>query len=324
MSKNIFITGATGFLGGWLTEHFINKGYNVEVSINSSSSSSKNKLSKYYIKNLGERCTERQIDLTKSDDVAKWISEGKPSAIIHTAAISDITVCHKNPVLAFNASALSSLNILEAIRQQNTNILLLSHTTDKVYSGNPVPFNENMSMTPKHIYEIGKVTQEYLNTCYANYYKIKVITIRCGNYFGGYDFNFNRIIPYAISQNIKGEVIELRSAGNFTRDFLYIEDAVLLNQLLLDKLFTEDSNIIGEAFNFSLEIQMTVLEIIELISKLMNIKSRIKINNTAKAEIPDMRLSCDKAKKILNWKACYSFEEGLIKSIEFYKQYLKN
>ena len=144
-----------------------------------------------------------------------------------------------------------------------------------------------------------------------------------GQGFGGFDFNFNRIIPYVIKCALHDKPIILRSNGKFTRDFLYIKDAVLVNELILSKFFSDNiSNLSGEAFNFSLEIQMQVIDIVKLILDLCKKKLPIQILGDATNEISDMSLNCSKSKKILNWKPIYSFEKGLEETIDFYRHYL--
>ena len=181
-----------------------------------------------------------------------------------------------------------------------------------------------MLFKPSHIYEVAKVSQEHITSCFAQQYGLNTITLRCGNYFGGYDFNFNRIIPYAIKQCFFGDKIVFRSKGDFTRDFLYIEDAVLVNLMLIERHFNDNTNLpYGEAFNFSLELQLSVKEVVEKIAKLFGIRPKILVDDNTKSEIPDMRLSCQKTRRILNWQPTFNLEQGLKKTIESYSRYFE-
>lgn len=319
--KRILLTGATGFLGGWLVGHLLRSGHDVHVVRNPGISIRKDATSQYEFLKLAERTTEHRIDLMDAQAVEATVTAAAPDVVIHMAAIGDVGICARNPALAFNTSATSTLNLLEALRQHRPETLFLSHTTDKVYSGNPTPFTEDMPLKPSHIYEAAKIAQENLTTVYAQQYGLKTVTIRCGNYFGGHDFNFDRIIPYVIRQNLLGQRVELRSNGKFTRDFLYIEDAVLVNELLIDKHFCGDFTSYGEAFNFSLEMKISVLELVETVCRQMGITSDVLINDQAKSEIPDMQLDCSKAKRVLGWQPRFSLEEGLKRSIAAYSEH---
>lgn len=319
--KTILLTGATGFLGGWLVSSFLDRNEHVVAVINPGSSIRKNDLAQYYLRGLDKRCEEARIDLLKPEAVEELISRVRPDVVIHLAAVGDVTLAAHNPALTFETSARSTLNLLDALRRTSPETLFISHTTDKVYSGNPIPFVEDMPLTPAHIYEVAKVAQEHLTAAYARQYGLKTVTVRCGNYFGGYDFNFNRIIPFTVRQLLDGQPVTLRSSGRFTRDFLYIEDAVLLNHLLIDR-FVDAKDGFGEAFNFSLEANLNMLELIARIGSLMGVEPDIVINDTAKSEIPDMQLSCAKARDVLGWRPAFSFDEGLQKTIAAYRDYL--
>ncbi|MGI9204138.1 MAG: NAD-dependent epimerase/dehydratase family protein [Woeseiaceae bacterium] len=318
----ILFTGATGFLGGWLINHFLNSFDEVIVLRNKDTRTTHKSDSQYQLKKYAQKCRELFVDLLDSEAVANVITNEQPYAIIHLAAVGDVTVAIDNPKSTYEVSSNGTLNLLEAIRKESPDTFFISHTTDKVYSGNAVPFREEMFFNPTHIYEAAKVSQEYLTSIYAKSYGVRAVTIRCGNYFGGFDFNFNRIVPYVIKCALQGDPVQLRSKGNFTRDFLYIKDAVLVNQLVLDNLASGRFNSsFGEAFNFSLETQLSVIDVVRLILELVPKDVPIEIVGEGANEIPDMRLDCSKAKSFLKWAPQYSFEDGLLETIDFYKAY---
>ena len=132
MDKTIIITGDTGFLGGWLVDHFLSLNYKTVTVINPNKTLIKNPLSSYYIKELDKKCTEHKIDINDQIQVKKLIKNEKPSAVIHLATIGDVTLCAQNPSTCFNVSALSTLNLLKAIRIVDDTKPLISLTTDKV------------------------------------------------------------------------------------------------------------------------------------------------------------------------------------------------
>lgn len=135
-------------------------------------------------------------------------------------------------------------------------------SSDKAYGDQPtLPYDENMPLQGKHPYDVSKSCADLLSHTYFNTYGLPVCITRCGNLYGGGDLNFNRIIPQTIQLVLNGEAPEIRSDGTFIRDYFYIEDAVEANLLLAEKM--EELNLAGEAFNFSNEIQLTVLELVE-------------------------------------------------------------
>lgn len=315
----VIVTGATGFLGGWLVVKLVEHGFDLIALLNPAGSSRKQ--CQYYLKNLGHHCLALGADLTNFDCIRNIVAEHQPDVFIHAAAHGAIEACADNPLATFSTSAMSTATLLEAVRLNSPHTLFISHSTDKVYGGNIAPFREDMLFRPHHIYEVAKVAQEHLTASYASQYGLKTVTVRCGNYFGGYEFNFTRIVPYTIRQCLFGEPIELRSSGKFTRDFLYVEDAALLNIMLIEKYLNRQIDEFGRAYNFSLETSVTVLDLVHRIAHLMGKTPDIVIKDTVKSEIPDIRLDCTRAKTDLGWTPTFSLDEGLIRSIEFYRSF---
>ena len=321
----ILITGATGFLGGWIVADLLKASADLIVLRNRHSQTSYKDNSQYALKGFDKHCKEVFLDILEYSDVEKLIKQSRPDAVVHLAAVGDVTVAAQDPKYTYEVSSNGTLNLLEAIRLHNPETVFLSHTTDKVYSGNAVPFSEEMLLNPSHIYEAAKVSQEHLAKIYARSYGLRITTIRCGNYFGGYDFNFNRIVPYAIKCAITNSSVNLRSNGSFTRDFLYIKDAVLVNQMVLNEMLSGRlSSKSGEAFNFSLELELSVLEIVEKILELCDSDVDVVTVGDGSAEIPNMRLDCTKSKTELNWAPEYTIERGLAETINFYRSYLED
>jgi nucleoside-diphosphate-sugar epimerase len=266
------------------------------------------------------------VDLTDLAAVEAMLDRARPDAVIHMAALSDVTVSITRPLETFHASATTSATLFEAVRRCGRRVPVISHTTDKVYGANEVPFREAMPLRPFHVYEVAKAAQDMLGRFYGKQYGLPVVTVRCGNYFGPDDPNFNRIVPYAIRQALRGEEIVLRSDGSYTRDFLYVEDAAGVNLLLLDALLDEAGSgrdLAGEALNFSLEVQLTVREMVETICRLVGTAPRIRVEASAKAEIPDMRLDCSRARELFGWVPPTPLEPALRRTIEAYRAQLE-
>jgi CDP-glucose 4,6-dehydratase len=160
-----------------------------------------------------------------------------------------------------------------------------------------------------------------LSICYATSFNLPVAVTRCGNFFGGGDLNWNRIIPGTIRSVIRNEIPIIRSDGKLIRDYIYVEDAVSA-YMTLSQALTLDPSLRGEAFNFSNETQKTVYDLTLCIIKLLdsNVKPIIQGKNIN--EIKAQYLDSSKAKKILSWYPEFGFEEGLKKTIEWYKKYL--
>jgi len=149
-----------------------------------------------------------------------------------------------------------------------------------------------------------------------------VAITRCGNFYGGGDLNWNRIVPGTIRSILRGERPVIRSDGQFVRDYFYVEDGAACYMLLAEKLLQETELVRGKAYNFSNEIQVTVAELVGLILEKMNSSLAPDIRNEASNEIRHQYLSAERARQQLGWKPLFTLEEGLTKTISWYREFL--
>ncbi len=256
------------------------------------------------------------------DVIERALGEYEIDTVFHLAAQAIVGVANRNPISTFEANILGTWNILEACRRHPLIKRVIVASSDKAYGDQPVlPYDENMPLQGKHPYDVSKSCADLLSHTYFNTYGLPVCITRCGNLYGGGDLNFNRIIPQTIQLVLNGEAPEIRSDGTFIRDYFYIEDAVEAYLLLAEKM--EELNLAGEAFNFSNEIQLTVLELVEKILKAMDSDLKPKVLNQGSHEIKHQYLSAEKARKLLNWMPAHTIDEGLEKTIEWYKAFFQ-
>ncbi|RAP16274.1 UDP-glucose 4-epimerase [Bacillus velezensis] len=256
------------------------------------------------------------------DVIERALGEYEIDTVFHLAAQAIVGVANRNPISTFEANILGTWNILEACRRHPLIKRVIVASSDKAYGDQPtLPYDENMPLQGKHPYDVSKSCADLLSHTYFNTYGLPVCITRCGNLYGGGDLNFNRIIPQTIQLVLNGEAPEIRSDGTFIRDYFYIEDAVEANLLLAEKM--EELNLAGEAFNFSNEIQLTVLELVEKILKAMDSDLKPKVLNQGSHEIKHQYLSAEKARKLLNWTPAHTIDEGLEKTIEWYKAFFQ-
>jgi CDP-glucose 4,6-dehydratase len=156
---------------------------------------------------------------------------------------------------------------------------------------------------------------------YARTFALPVVITRCGNLFGGGDLNFSRTVPGAIRATLAGERFVIRSDGKFVRDFLYVKDAIQ-GYLCLAERLAADRSLAGEAFNFSLEIRITVLDLVHKILAATG-RSGLEpiIKNAASSEIREQYLDAGKARLALKWSPVYGLDRGLAESLEWYRDF---
>nr|WGD94150.1 GDP-mannose 4,6-dehydratase [Bacillus subtilis] len=316
-NKNVFVTGCTGLLGSYLVKELIEQGANVTGLVRDHVPQS----------NLyqGEHIKKMNIVRGSLEDLAvieRALGEYEIDTVFHLAAQAIVGVANRNPISTFEANILGTWNILEACRKHPLIKRVIVASSDKAYGDQEnLPYDENMPLQGKHPYDVSKSCADLISHTYFHTYGLPVCITRCGNLYGGGDLNFNRIIPQTIQLVLNGEAPEIRSDGIFVRDYFYIEDAVQAYLLLAEKM--EENNLAGEAFNFSNEIQLTVLELVEKILKKMNSNLKPKVLNQGSNEIKHQYLSAEKARKLLNWTPAYTIDEGLEKTIEWYTEFFK-
>ena len=314
--KTVLVTGATGFLGGWLAARLLDYGATVVATVRRDRPSSQ-----FAMAGLAARCRVVTGDNHDPATIAAVFRDHAPDAVFHTAAMGDVNECLRDPLGCYKSNIDSTLYILEAIRTKRPACIAVVSSSDKAYGPQEVPYRESQSLKPNHPYEVSKAAQDLMAQSHGRVFGLPVAVTRCANYYGGWDFNWTRIIPYAIRCAIRGETVKLRSDGRFTRDFLYIEDAVDV-QLSLAEAVAARKELRGEAFNFSYEIDIEIIEIVRRIGALMNVPLEPEIKADAKAEIRYMAVNADKARAMLGWKPLFTFEDGLLQSIEWYRAYL--
>ena len=146
--------------------------------------------------------------------------------------------------------------------------------------------------------------------------------IRCANIYGGGDLNFSRIIPDTIRSVLYKRNPIIRSDGTPLRDYIYIEDIVRVYLTLAERVNNE--KIRGQAFNFGTNRPISVLDLVNLILRLSGcdfLTPRIMLKTKIDGEIDRQFLSSEKAEKMLGWSPKVSLEEGLLKTIDWYRQY---
>ena len=149
-----------------------------------------------------------------------------------------------------------------------------------------------------------------------------VAVTRCGNFYGGGDLNWNRIVPGTIRSVLRGERPVIRSDGQFVRDYFYVEDGAACYLLLAERLLEQGEHLRGQAFNFSNEIQVSVSELVNLILEKMESSLAPEIRNEASNEIRHQYLSAGRAREQLGWRPLFTLEEGLTRTISWYRDYL--
>jgi CDP-glucose 4,6-dehydratase len=317
-NRNVLVTGSTGLLGSHLTGELVARGANVVGLVRDMvPKSSLIRAGIYDEMNVVRGCVEDFFT------VERTLNEYEVDTVFHLAAQTIVGIANRNPLSTFEANIKGTWCVLEACRRVPAVSKIVIASSDKAYGDQEeLPYNENTPLQGEHPYDVSKSCADLLARSYYVTYRAPVCITRCGNFYGPGDLNFNRIVPGTIRHVLHNESPTIRSDGTFIRDYFYVKDAALAYLHLAEMM--EDPGIHGEAFNFSNELQIPVLELVQKILKLMD-RTDLKpvILNQASHEIKHQYLKADKARQRLGWKPKYNLDDALKETIAWYTEFFR-
>ena len=316
--NTVLVTGATGLVGSWLVRRLLSGGARVVALVRDWDPQSE-------LIRCGDiqRCVVVSGHLEDYGSVERAISEQEVQTVFHLGAQAIVGTAFRSPLLTFESNIRGTYNLLEACRVHRDLVQrIVVASSDKAYGEAVVlPYTEDMPAQGRHPYDVSKSCADLLAHTYAQTYGMNIAVARCGNIYGGGDLNWSRIVPGSIRLVLEGKPPLLRSDGTFTRDYLYVEDVVDAYLALAECV--DQSGVRGEAFNFSPERQMSVLDLIQhLLAVLGRPDLQPVIQNQARAEIRDQYLDAGKARRVLGWEARIPLHEGLERTVAWYRTFL--
>ena len=316
LDRPIFVTGGTGLVGNWLVRRLIEAGADVTCLVRDWVPQSELVRS-----GLIEQVKVVRGALRDRDTLERALGEYEIDTVIHLAAQTIVTIANRNPISTFETNVAGTWNLLEACRRSQKVKQIVVASSDKAYGDQEkLPYDEKTPLQGRHPYDVSKSAADLIAYSYAKSFDLPLAITRCGNFYGGGDLNWNRVIPGTIRSILRGQNPIIRSDGEYIRDYFYVEDGAAAYMLLAEKLAARPE-LKGEAFNFSNEIQVSVREIVEQISREMKSDLPLDIRNEVTNEIRHQYLSAEKARRELGWKPMFTLHEGLRKTIEWYEDF---
>jgi len=261
--------------------------------------------------------------LQDRDLLERTLGEYEIETVFHLAAQTIVGIANRNPISTFESNVGGTWNLLEACRRSPRVRALVLASSDKAYGEQPeLPYSEDMPLQGRHPYDVSKSCADLIAQSYAYSFDLPVAITRCGNFYGGGDLNWNRVVPGTIRSVIRGERPVIRSDGQYVRDYFYIEDGAAAYLLLAERLMC-DPALRGQAFNFSNENQISVLDLVNRIVRKMGSSLTPEIQNQAVNEIRHQYLSAERARRMLRWRPQFTLDEGLERTIAWYREVLK-
>ena len=308
------VTGATGLLGGWLVRRLLDLEADVICLIRDWVPQSE-----LVSAGLIERTKVVRGDIRDQAMLERSLGEYEVDSVIHLAAQTIVGIANRNPVSTYETNVGGTWALLEACRRTPTIRQIAIASSDKAYgSHDQLPYDEAAALQGRHPYDVSKSAADLIAQSYATTFGLPVVITRCGNFYGGGDLNWNRVVPGTIRSVLRGQRPVIRSDGKYVRDYFYVEDGAATYTLLVERL-AQDRALQGESFNFSNETPTTVLALVEKILKEMGSDLEPEIRNEAVNEIREQYLSAAKARRMLQWKPVFTLDQGLRLTIDWYR-----
>ncbi len=325
--KRILITGHTGFKGIWLSRILRNFG----AKIYGFSLKEPSRIKNLKLFNLDKEVVTHYGNIKDKKSFYKYAKKINPHILFHLAAQPLVKESYINPYDTFETNVMGMLNVLEYAKFSNSLRSVVLITSDKCYKNKELSsgYSENSELGGDDPYSASKAAAEILfssyNVSFFKKKKIGIATARAGNVIGGGDWCKDRIIPDAIKSIINKKKLIIRSP-NAVRPWQHVFEPLSGYIKLSYYLYNNKKNNLNQSWNFgpNLEKKVTVLSVIKLVFKYLDIKKKIiiKKNNQIK-ETLILRLNCSKAKKSLNWQRIWSTSLSIKRTAEWYKTYLE-
>jgi CDP-glucose 4,6-dehydratase len=317
-NRHVFVTGATGFIGAHLVRHLLEQGARVVCLQHDVVRA--DSLDLFDLRRRVKVVSGAVEDFAL---VERVINEYEVETVFHLAAQALVVLANRSPLSTFETNIRGTYSLLEACRLSKTVARVVVASSDKAYGTHErLPYDEDYPLNGLFPYDASKVCTDVLARCYAHTYGLPITVTRFANAYGPGDMNLSRIIPGTIVSVLRDQAPIIRSDGTPVREFIYVDDVTRGYLMLAENIEVAR----GEAFNFGTGEPVQILELTHRIIKLAGKEGQLtpRIMSTTKiaGEIDAQYLSAEKVKTRLGWQAEVRLDEGLQRTIEWYREHL--
>lgn len=316
--RSVAVTGAAGFLGSHLVGMLADLGAEVVVLIRDDVPVTP--LRQHW---QGRVATVRGTveDLSA---VERLVGEYEAATVFHLSAQGRPHTTSDRPLSAFQANTTGTWNLLEAARRSDSVGQIVVASSDDVYGGAAKPaFDEDVPLRTLDAYAASRACADLVARSFARSYQLPVVVSRCGQPFGPGDTDWRGLIPSTIRALIEGRAPVVALPANLSRDYFYVIDGARAHLLLAEQL-AADPSLSGEAFNFSTERPLSVLELVEMLQIVSGTRLPAELQPDSAEESERRGQSSTKARQRLGWSPAHTIEEAMILTVRWYRDHLRN
>ncbi len=315
--KKVLITGASGFVGGYLAEHLLDLGgYEIHGTYHSEKSREES--------SVKDAIHFIQADLQDKEQAQKLIDEVKPEYVYHLAAMASVLNSFKDPIGTFHSNIDAQLNLFESLRAAellHTRVLVVGSAEEYGYiTQDDLPVNEQTPLRPANPYSVSKIAQDFLGVQYFISYKMPIIRIRPFNHVGPRQGTGFVLADFAkqIAEIEKGKQEPLIKVGNMEakRDFTDVRDMVKAYPLVLEQ------GTPGEVYNAGSGNTHKIQEIMDLLISFSQVHITLESDPSKfrPIDVPEIVADNTKITELTGWKPEIPFEQTIKDTLDYWRE----
>jgi CDP-glucose 4,6-dehydratase len=314
MDRPVLVTGGSGLAGGWLVRRLLTLHAHVICLVRDWVPGST------ILGTPGPGPTLVFGDVRDQALVERVLGDYEVEVVFHLAAQTIVPIANRNPVETFDSNIRGTWAVLEACRRSPAVRAVVVASSDKAYGSQAaLPYREDTPLGAVHPYDVSKAAADMIARSYAATYESPVAVTRAGNFFGGGDLNWSRVVPGTIRAALRQKSPVIRSDGTPLRDYLYIEDAVEAYLRLAEALAAGRMH--GEAVNVSYGQPLSVSDVVRAVLAEVGSQLEPVVEGTVTHEIQDQYLDASLAREQLGWAPSCGFDEGLRRTVVWYREH---
>lgn len=321
--KKILITGGAGFIGSNLTEYFLNKGYKVVVLDNFATGFRHNIEQHFDNPNF----TLIEGDIRNTEDCVKAVQGVE--YVLHQAALGSVPRSIKDPQTSNEVNVSGFLNMLVAARDAGVKRFIYAASSSTYGDSESLPKIEDKIGKPLSPYAITKYANELYADIFSKIYGIETIGLRYFNVFGRrQDPNgaYAAVIPLFVKKLMNHESPVINGAGDYSRDFTYIDNVIQMNELAMT---TTNAEAVNTVYNTAVGDRTTLNQLVGYLKEFLSeydpeiAKVEVLHGPNRQGDIPHSLASIDKAKRLLGYQPTHAIRDGLKEAVKWYWENLK-
>lgn len=323
MQEKILITGGAGFIGSNLTEYFLQKGYKVVVLDNFATGHRHNIV--MHEGNPNFKLIEG--DIRNPDDCKKAVDG--VDYVLHQAALGSVPRSINDPITSNEVNVSGFMQMLIASRDAGVKRFVYAASSSTYGDSASLPKVEDIIGRPLSPYAVTKYVNELYADVFAKTYGIETIGLRYFNVFGRRQDPkgaYAAVIPKFVMQLMKHESPVINGAGDFSRDFTYVDNVIQMNELAM---LTQNPEAVNTVYNTAVGDRTTLNDLVKYLKEYLSAYDPaiadvpVLHGPQRKGDIPHSLASIEKAKRLLGYKPTHVISEGLKEAVDWYWHNLK-